>query len=227
MKGALISNFLKLAVVTLILSLPKPGSAALWGTDASGELTGSRTSPASQGVYATDGWDGGGFTIEWDISENAGMWTYVYSVNVERKDISHFILEVSEDGEPFTTFSGTETSVVGPRTWTQQQGNPDMPNELYGVKFDFGGHQVDYTIVTNRPPVYGVFYAKDGMYHGNRVVAWSNALGSCDYRTNDGFTLADFIVRPNGVTTVPIPGALWLLGSGLLSLVGLRKKLKV
>jgi hypothetical protein len=33
-------------------------------------------------------------------------------------------------------------------------------------------------------------------------------------------------VHPGDVSAVPVPGAVWLLGSGLLGLIGIRKKMK-
>ena len=235
MKKSLTFCICLLFVLFLIVPLSSvSANAALWGADGSGELAGSRTSPTSGGIDATDGWDAGGFTISWNITEDAGKWTYVYTVTGDRKDISHFILEVTDDGQPFNTFPGTDTDIDedSPKTYpSADSGNPLMPNPIYGVKFDFGPDEpgnpvfsVDYTIVTNRAPVYGVFYAKDGTDDGDAVVAWSNALNCNEYETNDTLTLTDFIVRPNSV--VPIPGAVWLLGSGLIGLVGIGRKFR-
>jgi len=194
---------------------------ALWGTDASGDLSGNRTSHIDGGIDATHGWAAGNFKISWKISENDGTWTYVYSVTGgEKKDISHFILEVTDDGQPLDILPGTDTEIDpdSPKTYSASDpSNPFMPNPIYGVKFDFGGDQVDYTIVTNRSPVYGVFYGKDGKDGGDWLVAWSSALGFDNYKTNDTLTATDFIVRPNGVC--PIPAGVWLLGSGLMVLI--------
>jgi len=38
--------------------------------------------------------------------------------------------------------------------------------------------------------------------------------------------IATFGAVNSGQSFVPIPGAVWLLGSGLIALVGLRRKLK-
>ena len=214
-----------------IFLLAAPASASIiWGTDASGELIGSRDS--NGGITATDGWAGGNFELSWIVEEDNGLWTYIYTVNTEdpldpekTKDISHFILEVTEDGNPFNIFGDTD-AFEGPKTWTEASGNPEMPNDIYGIKFDFGGSPATYTIIIDRAPVYGVFYAKDGRDDGDEVVAWSNALNSPTYRTDSGFTTTDFIVRPDSVGVVPVPGAVWLLGSGLIGLAGIRKKFK-
>ncbi len=72
------------------------------------------------------------------------------------------------------------------------------------------------------------FYAKDGTVvgGGEDVVAWSNALGSATYRTDTAFTTVDYVVRPDSGTVIPLPGAVWLLGSGFIGLAGIRKKFK-
>jgi hypothetical protein len=217
-------------MVAFAVSLPAAAEAtlSLWGQSATGELVGSRTSSA--GIQATDGWANGNFALSWNISYNqsTGLWTYVYSANAVRKDISHFILEVSNDSRPVNTYTGTDTQISGPQTWTASSNgnsNPNMPNPIYGVKFNFGGSAATYTIVTDRAPVYGVFYAKDGKDGGLPVTAWSNALNYADYMTNTSLAATDFIVRPDSVTTVPLPAAALLFGPGLAGLIGIRRRL--
>ncbi len=200
-------------------------AAPIWNTDASGELTGSRTSPISEGIEATESWDNGGFVLSWNITENNdGSWTYQYTVDVGRKDVSHFILEIS-DSDTFNIYDGTDTGIeFPPREWAAGGSNPNMPNPIYGIKFDFGGPTAIYTIVTDRAPVYGAFYAKggvDGDSHAN-VTAWNNALNYSDYKTNESFTITDFIVRPDSVA-VPVPAAFFLLCTGLTGLICTRK----
>jgi hypothetical protein len=215
-----------LSIILALFFYCSSASAAFWGSDATSELVGSRTSPVGSGIYATDGWDSGGLVISWNISEDDDIWTYQYQVNVNRKDVSHFILEITEDDHRFNILEGTDAKIEGPGTWTQGGSNPFMPNDIYGIKFDFGGTSTTYTIVTDRAPVYGVFYAKDGRDGGENVVAWSNALSFSDFKTNESLITTDFIVRPDSFTPVPIPGAILLLGSGLIGLAGLRKRFK-
>lgn len=203
----------------LVISLTAIPAKALpiWGSDASGELTGGRTSPTASGVDATQQWDNGGFTIDWDISQgDDDLWTYIYTVTGETKGLSHLILEVTEDNNPFNIYNGTSIPYEGPQKWSLSTSDPLMPNPIYGVKFDFGGTAVTYTMITDRAPVYGVFYTKDGKDEGVDVVAWSNALNSSDYKTNEGLTTTDFIVRPDGITSIPDPAAIFLLGSACL-----------
>jgi hypothetical protein len=44
------------------------------------------------------------------------------------------------------------------------------------------------------------------------------------YDRHKGFDLYGLAVRSGQVSTVPVPGAFWLLGSGLIGLVGLSRK---
>ena len=221
--------FILLMSALFLFTVVPAQATPIWGTDASSELTGGRTSPAGSGVDATQQWDNGGFTIDWTITQGADdKWTYTYDVKGDTKALSHFILEVTEDGNPFNTYNGTST-YEGPDTWDvngQGKSNPLMPNPIYGVKFDFGSTEVTYTMVTDRAPVYGVFYTKDGKDGGNDVVAWSNALNSSDYRTNEFLTITDFIVRPDGVggAPVPEPATMLLLSCGLIGIAASGRK---
>ncbi|NMC74020.1 MAG: hypothetical protein GYA56_06655 [Geobacteraceae bacterium] len=204
---------------------------AVWGTDATAELQGSRTSGAGGGVTAMDGWKNGNLTLSWFISRNAdnGLWTYTYRLETTKKDPSHFILETTRSETPLAILAGSSPNIEGPRTWSMSGSNPQMPNDIFGIKFDFGGNPVTYTLVTDRSPVYGVFYTKDGNSGGEWAVAWSNALNFPEYRSNPYLTSLDFIVRPDGEaqpSAVPLPAALWPFASGIVGLVALRQRNK-
>ena len=167
-----------LAGVLFLFTVVPAQAVPIWGSDAIGAaLQENLTSPAAtSGVDATQQWYNGGFNIAWDITQCADdLWTYTYSVTGDTKGLFHFILEVTEDGEDFN---------------------------IYGVKFDFGDTMLTYTMVTDRAPVYGVVYTKDGTEAREDVVAWSNALNYSDYKTNEvELAIIDFIVRPDGLNS--------------------------
>ena len=233
-----LATYLKFVILIFFLCLSSlSANAAVWGSSAHDELISSRSSNmaggSSNGVTATSPWDDGGFDISWDIRQANGIWTYVYTVNVVEdadkvKEVSHFILEVTNDGEQFDILPGSDSPHEGPQWWDESGSNPNMPNPIYGVKFDYGGGVVTYTMVTDRAPVYGVFYAKDGRHSGTPVVAWVNALNYEDYQTNELLTEMDFIVRPDGVEgngngEVPAPSTIILFGSSLVLLCRFKR----
>ena len=58
----------------------------------------------------------------------------------------------------------------------------------------------------------------DGEYAGDYVLAWEDLkfLGDRDYN--------DLVVRVSGVAVVPVPAAVWLFISGLLSLIVVSRR---
>lgn len=212
-----------LTSLAMLLALTFPAGASLWGTSATDSLTGSRSVGTNNGLTSTGGW--GSFEISWNISQNAGLWTYNYTLSPgSSPGLSHWILEVTETS--FSLDAPTTTnykSIEGPGTWGQKGGsNPGLPTSFFGIKFDEidDDYAVDgkysFTITTANAPVWGVFYAK-----GGQDGVWSNALSGDHPFTSTNYN--DYIVRPNGAQ-VPVPGALLLLGSGLVAVLGLRSR---
>ncbi len=62
-------------------------------------------------------------------------------------------------------------------------------------------------------------YPSDGWYFGM-------GSGFQGYDPKDSYFYNGMAIRSGQVSAVPVPGAIWLLGSGLAGLVGLRKKKK-
>ena len=175
----------------------------------------------------TGPWADGASQIEWTVTDNEnGTWNYEYSLIVPAADISHFIIEASpsfEDDNLFNlSFPGTSyelgTHLSG------SAGNPSLPGNIYGPKFEIGDvgevnpihTSITVSFDSDRDPIWGDFYAKCGNVGGTQNTLW-----------NQGFLLDDPLAAPaNGTIdnhilvpdTIPEPATLALLGLGGLLL---------
>ncbi len=201
-----------------IFLMSRGHAETLWQTSISyDDLTDQRTFSSSN--YNPSSSEGGldgywpySFTIGWDISSeinDTGMiiWTYEYKLSAERKDISHFILEISGSAEEGSFYDvkidGNPADFEGTDIWGSHQGrsNPGIPADFYGIKFDAGGSTVTYSFTTELDPVWGNFYAKSGKDKGKWVYAYNNALG---YEGFESMNKLDFIPRPDGGGAPPV-----------------------
>jgi len=153
----------------LILVVGLVGNA--WAT-----LFGSISGP-SNGLYGTDGWSDA--ILEWEVSfdDAEKYWVYEYRFYVKQKDISHVIFEVSTDFRVYDILSGT-TPAWQLNTYGSGNSNPGLPGEIYGLKWEFDDTTSAHVkIVTNRAPMWGDFYAKDGKDSGVDVYAYNAMFG--------------------------------------------------
>lgn len=124
-------------------------------------------------LEASGAWKYYGTTLSWEVwspdnpyNPSPGNWTYNYYLDVGKKgDISHFILEVSptftEDNVVYWCDDGDK--LEGPQWYDSSNGNPLMPEAIWGVKWDeVDTKQGTFVLVTDRQPMWGDFYAKDG-----------------------------------------------------------------
>lgn len=215
-----------LSALVLMLVVPNALAVPVWHTDVGvGDYIGSRTSPT--GVTGTDGWSSG-FTINWRIVDNGnGTYTYNYSVTTERKDLSHIIFEVSDNFTEENFWDATpEAAENDPNTYSgADPSNPGLPANIFGLKFNTDGTAV---FTSDRAPMWGNFYAKDGVstVPGTddriNVIAYNNGL------TNSGSeSITDFIAVPDhdSPPVIPEPATVALFGLGL-GLIGLKKMRK-
>jgi hypothetical protein len=212
-------------------------NAGLWGESVDMvDLKDQRTS--SSPYYSPSNSEGGlggywpySFSIEWNVTQdfNTMLWTYEYTLSAARKDISHFILEITDGaaGDDFTDFSINSNHVSylnhieAPRRWGHNPSNPGYPaaTDIYGIKFNTGGSTVTYSFTTANDPVWGNFYAKSGKDKGQWIYAYNNALAIEGFNSNNKL---DFIVRPDGggtppVVPEPVSYLLFIVGAAALS----------
>jgi hypothetical protein len=213
------------AVLGALLFLPLSGMAALVEVPVtSAYYTGTRLgSDASQVIAAGHMGDSGNFQLDWTITPESGGFDYKYDLTfgADVGGFSHLLLQTSAaDVFVIQNLSTTPTGggYLGPAIWIAQQGNPNLPvSNLYGIKIspDQSGYR-SFTVEFFSPniPVWGDFYAKDGVTHAHEE---DNTVYNAGFGNQPVSDFAGWIPVPDS-TKVPIPPSALLLGSGLLGL---------
>ncbi len=162
-------------------------------------------------------WEGNA-SMSWNIMEEAGVYTYTYTFTHEGSDLSHILLEFTNGcgDDPLCITNESTGTADGPRTYEAfTPPNFEQPVDIYGVKFNFsGGSPYTFSFTSNRAPVWGNMYARDGQN------AYAYNAGLVDLLSAN---TTDFIARPNGYgppEPIPEPMTSLLLGAGL-ALTGL------
>lgn len=223
---------IRLFVITfclLLMAFAIPGTAVAY--------TGGLSSDPGGGIYGTGNWIYSGPTwLEWNVKlNNNNSWHYSYDFGHPAGETSHFILEVSHnftENDIFSEigdFSGLDIGWHGVGS-----GNPTMPEDIYGIKFDnAAGLTSHFEFDSFRVPVWGDFYSKNGNAGGHGLNSVWNA----------GFTVNDFdptvvaadgsymghLLVPDSQTVnndVPEPSTMMLFGVGICGYLVARRRRK-
>jgi hypothetical protein len=202
--------------------------AVLFATqNAQGSMYTGSLSTASSEILGVGAWiSPGPTTMAWTVQDNSdGSWNYSYTLTVVSQEISHLILETSEsffDSDPYTSTpddlfnltvgQGSVGDIEIKNHLGLSPGNPNMPDDVYGIKFDdTAGLVLQVSFDSVRSPVWGDFYAKDG--GSPTLQAWNAGLTKPDSDPlalpSDG-SLDNHILVPDTFkqTVIPEPGTL-------------------
>lgn len=189
-------------------------------------------------------------SISWTVTDTdhtypTHPWKYSYTFQHDGNQaaISHLIIEGSEgiQEDDIIGLSGAKNLDVGLQQ--AQSGNPDIPEGLWGIRVEPTGSDVKsltFSFYSNRVPVWGDFYAKNGGHAGmfNSAFNYNNTAG-----VESGFLSPDVdpafpaasgtvanhyyyhILRPDSVV-VPEPATIALLGAAMLLPMARRRGIK-
>lgn len=228
--------------LTVMLALAAIMAVGLPGAAYTSEpLTGHLDVFAGQ-ILATGGWNPPGDNTDavfnWTVTQATDQirgvyWNYAYQFKVAKKGISHVIIQTSTTATAANFWDPiTNLAIGGPQLYTSSDGNsnPGMLHDMFGLKFETpnGSDVLDWSVSFNsdRRPVKGNFYAKDGVQGTIDVTAWNTAFTG-DSPTGsdlgapvllDGTSADNWIAVPDSITAnTVLPEA----SSVLLGVLGL------
>jgi hypothetical protein len=195
------------------------------------------------------------YDVSFDDVSLSYFYNYTFTGTSPVKNISHVITQVSSNFTTSDVLGGTTAfgAADGLGTWGPQGGsNTGIPGTITGIKYHpVSTPEFSWTIETARAPMWGNFYAKDGVNKVNGVnqpvyvynAGFVDAMGinppACytglyfDFSTCAGFLLVpDSVEQPPVITStppitgseVPEPMSLVLFGTGLATIAATARR---
>ena len=249
----------KLFVLSLSLMLVCGMTTSVLALSYTGTVSG-----PSAGLYGTEEWSTA--SLSWEVTNDGvadGNWqyTYVWEAETGSKGLSHLDIEVSEAFgdenliswqafyKPADTWEDITDDTVqeGPQKFEEiggtlanglkwESGKDDNDNDLWPDDI----YKFQVIFVSDKDPVWGDFYAKDGKTGGDEVYAYNTGFGVDPYsqlgldtslKNGPLFSLdqeSAWILRPDSTSNgvIPEPSTVFLLSIGLLGVLGLGRKIK-
>lgn len=227
-------TFLDTGIFAVFLAISFSSNALLIG---SGTLTTTDSTLVTTG--SGTGWND--TTLTWSVDQTGTTYTYTYNWSgATGNSLSHVSFEVSDSftSSNFLAGSTATSNTAGAFPDVPSNIGPDgnSPNDedaatIYAVKYetdDSNGDILDFNIVliSDRAPIWSDIFFKTGqidMTNSGYTLA-DPAVGGANPMTT-GITGFGYIAAPD-TAVIPIPAAVWLFGSALIGLVGIRRRSK-
>jgi len=151
--------------------------------------TGELTSVTNGGLDGFGGWASGA-SFSWNITSSVTSgtdyytWKYDYTWVDDSKDLSNIIIQVSDTFTLANILPGTTKYEELKEYKTSKI--PELPTDVYGIKFeslndldkDEDSSLYKFTIVTDRAPMWGNIYVKDGVDGSVDTYAYNSGFDS-------------------------------------------------
>ena len=145
-----------------------------------------------------------GSSISWTVNDtvNPGFWTYTYTFTNNNRNMDYILIEVSNGSDPFVSANLAAGSTTPAATYPKLHTTDSVPSSVYSLRYNppGGSHTLTVTIVTQRQPVWGDFFAK-GVGSDHRVFNAGFTSSDTDPTSDPSIGSVDHILVPDTIDT--------------------------